>query len=119
MIKEKTIYCSTVTGEDYTSLEDAVRAEKEDESVCNLMGEFHKVMCDYKNEIEKVNALYERMDKIVKQKLENLHDKFDPTLNLLTKQLNDLGFDVAEITAGKCLTNAKRVKVRVVKKKLI
>ena len=54
MIQKKTIYSSTVTGKDYTSLEEAVRAEKEDETVCSLVDEFHKTMSSYKNEIEKI-----------------------------------------------------------------
>lgn len=129
MIEEKTIYSSTVTGKDYTSLEEAVSAEKEDETVCSLVDEFHKTMCSYKNEIEKINALYERMDKVVSQKLTRLHERFHSILDLLTNQLHDLGFDVAEITAcascpadlenDECPVKARKVKVRIIKKKLM
>lgn len=119
MIEEKTIYSSTVTGKDYTSLEEAVRAEKEDETVCSLIDEFHKTMCDYKNEIEKINALYQRMDRVVAQKLTRLQDRFNPLLDSLKKQLHDLGFNIAEITAcGSCsadLKNDNPVKARKVK----
>lgn len=129
MIEEKTIYSLTVTGKDYTSLEEAVSAEKEDETVCSLVDEFHKTMCSYKNEIEKINALYERMDKVVSQKLTRLNERFHSILDSLTNQLHDLGFDVAEITAcDSCpadLENdeypvkTRKVKVRIIKKKLM
>lgn len=102
---------------------------KEDETVCSLVDEFHKTMCSYKNEIEKINALYERMDKVVSQKLTRLHERFHSILDLLTNQLHDLGFDVAEITAcASCpvdLENdeypvkTRKVKVRIIKKKLM
>lgn len=129
MIKKKTIYSSTVTGKDYTSLEEAVRAEKEDETVCSLVDEFHKTMSSYKNEIEKINALCERMDNVTAQKLARLHDEFNSLLDSLTKQLHDLGFNVAEIAAcdsctadlenDKSPVKARKIKVRIIKKKLI
>lgn len=93
MIKEKTIYHSTVTGEDYLLLEDAVNAENGDSKpFITTITEFCNTYKLYNDELRSINR---ELESNLANRISEIHQKYNPIFNVLAEKLHSMGFDVS------------------------
>ena len=93
MIKEKTIYHSTVTGEDYLLLEDAVNAENGDSKpFITTITEFCNTYKLYNDELRSINR---ELESNLANRISEIYQKYNPIFNVLAEKLHSMGFDVS------------------------
>lgn len=94
MIKEKIIFESTITGKIYDSLKTALEAEKSEQTDSSkLINKFREVAREFREKLNNINMRYTDL----KHETAELHRKYDPVLNSMTKALNSMGVDVSKI----------------------
>lgn len=94
MIKEKTVYHSTVTGEDYMLLEDAVNAENRDnKTIITNITEFCNTYKLYNDELRSIKR---QLRSDLSTHISEIHQKYAPIFNALAEKLHSLGFDISQ-----------------------
>lgn len=101
MIKEKTVYYSTETGKEYGSLTEAIREDNAAGSQPNNAMELLQKFESAKNAFHaELRSAREESEKVLGERIAEIHTKYDDVLNQLAEQLSKCDIDLSDVSQG-------------------